>query len=145
MTIQIVVPTTALSFERSQVGGPITKVVGATSVTAPDDVTSLEDRIRGAEELRVVMQLPDVAALLAQQQGEELGANQRWQNVGSGGLGQHRHRHPTGRPNSCPVGASGTIESVNVGVGQAWVDCIREPAVFSGPNVLLLTDPFEAR
>ena len=145
MTIQIVVPITALSSERSQVGGPITKVVGATSVIAPEDATSLEDRIRGAEQLHVGLQLPGVAAPQAQQHDLVLGANQRWQNVWPCGLGQHRHRHPTARPNSCPVRTSGTIKSVNVGVDQARVDCIREPAVFSGPNVLLLTDPFEGR
>lgn len=144
MTIQIV-PSTALSSERSQVGAFTANGVGATSVNAPDDATSLEDRTRGAELLRVGLQLPDVAALLAQQHGEELRANQRLQNVGPGGRGQHRHRHPTARPNSCPVGTSGTIEPVNVGVDQARVDCIREPAVFSGPNVPLLTDPFEGR
>jgi len=145
MTMQIhtTAPITALNFEKSQVGGPITKVVGATSVNASDDVTSLDDRLRVAEELRVALQLPDVAALLVHQHGEELGANQRWQQVGSGGLGQHRHhRHPAGQPNSWPVGTSGTIESVN-GVDQAWVGCDREPAVIGCPNILLLTDPCE--
>ncbi len=145
MTLQIVVPIAALSFERTPVPGPITKVVGAPSGNAPDDVTSLEDRILVAEELRYVLPLPDVAALRVHQHGAEPGANQRWRNVGSGGLGQHRHTHPTGRPESYPLATSGTIESVNVGVDQAWVDCVREPAVFGGPNVVLLTDPIEAR
>lgn len=144
MTMQIhtTAPITALSIERSQVGGTITKVVGATSVNASADVTSLDDRLRVAEELRVALRLPDVAALLVQQHGEEPGANQPWRNVGSGGLSQHRHH--SGRLNSWPVGTSGTIESVN-GVDQAWVDWVRKPAVSGCPNVLLLTDPFEAR
>ena len=142
-------PQVTLQFETAQVGGTTPRVWAQRAMTPlarryPSTTPSVR---RGSSAL--YGSRPGVPIPRVQQHGEEVGANQRRHDVGSGGLRQHRNlRNPAGLPKPIAGRDHRHHRAVNIGVDQAcvdqrWVGRIREPETNGGANIRLLTDPLE--